>query len=169
MGVRSTMLLIRATKERSVWDMGDVLSGPATLNRSEKRRLQVVALAGTLPESQIAKAVGITVRQVRRHKRAARVALKPLEAQLAEYRSLLVTELPLRYRAKRLRELADQSSQAMVALKAVEAADRLCGLSDAAREQSDPRPQPMFQLPAGCQVSVTVPRIVDVQAQSEVK
>lgn len=136
---------------------------------SARRKLQVATLLGAnanLSQKQAAEALGVHPRTVGR-------ALKQIQAEqtvaLEGYRKLVEAAMPAAYRSQRLRKIADSDEQLMAALKALERADRIMGI-DAPGDQ-EPRNQPMFSMPQGAMLSITVdtrareeqaPRVVDV-------
>ena len=85
--------------------------------------------------------------------------MEEIEEKLAEYRRLLRKELPLDYRARRLKELAAQDSQLMVALKAIERADILDGFARLPEPEQVPPCAPLFSLPPGSTIAVRVDEV----------
>src|SRR5688572_10891737 len=120
--------------------------------RKERLRTQVTALLGSggpaLTHQQVAAAVGCSTKTVQRIQREIQPSMEDVQEKLAAYRTLLRKEMPLEYRAGRLKELAKQDTQLMVALKALERADVLDGF---ARPQAQEQPErtALFSLPAG--------------------
>jgi len=127
----------------------------------ERTRTKVTALLGdpnsTLTHKQIGEIAGCSKKTVQRISQRIKPALNEIEAKLQAYRTLLEEEMPIQYRARRLKELAEQNDQLMVSLKSLERADALDGLA-MVKDMPPPEPprQPLFNLPPGSRVAVTL-------------
>jgi len=140
----------------------------------ERIKTKVTALLGDpnspLTHKQIAEIAGCSKKTVQRISQKIKPDLTEIEVKLGEYRRLLQEEMPIQYRAKRLKELATQDTQAMVALKALERADMLDGLS-VVKDMPPPEPprRPLFNLPEGARVAVTLdittPEVIEAIAE----
>ena len=140
----------------------------------ERTRTKVTSLLGdpnsTLTHKQIGEIAGCSKKTVQRISQKIKPDLDEIEAKLQAYRTLLAEELPLEYRARRLKELAAQNGQAMVALKALERADTLDGITRANTSEEPPRVrQPLINFPEGTRIAVTLdidtPAVVDATAE----
>ena len=123
--------------------------------KSDKVRTKVAVLLGQtdppLTHAKIAQMADCSKKTVQRIAHSIRPELEEVEAKLEVYRTLLRKHLPVEYRARRLRELAEQGDQHMVALKALERAYAIDGLLRPP-EQEDSARQSLFTLPPGTEL-----------------
>ena len=147
--------------------------------RTEKIRTQITGLLSSgepLTHQQIASVVGVCKMTVQRVAKKIKPDMDEVEEKLAEYRRLLGREMPIGYRARRLKELAEQDSQLMVSLKALERADTLDGLA-MVKDMPPPVPprQPLFNFPPGTRMQMAVtldsnkPEVIEATAEEVVE
>jgi hypothetical protein len=129
------------------------------ISKNEKRRTQIIALLNgpdKLTDVQIGEIVGCSTKSVQRIRNRIKPTLSEMKDKLEAYRGLLGRELPVEYRVRRLRQLAEQDTQLMVALKALERADTLDGLEKPSPEIEQTKRVPLFNFPPGTHVDIQV-------------
>jgi hypothetical protein len=129
------------------------------ITKNEKQRTQIIALINgpdNLTDVHIGEIVGCSTKSVQRTRNKIKPALSEIKDKVEAYRRLISEELPLKYRVRRLRQLAEQDSQLMVALKALERADTLDGLERPPPEREDTKRVPLFNFPPGTHVDIEV-------------
>src|SRR5690349_14002167 len=141
---------------------------------TQKRHVQITTLlnnSGHLTDKKIAEIVGCSTKTVERVRKKNQPALEEIKDKLEQYRACLNEHLPVEYRAMRLKELASQNSQLMVALRAIERADIVDGLGRPTEADEPVEHRPMFNLPPGTKVALTIEtspthqaRTIDVDA-----
>jgi hypothetical protein len=144
------------------------------VSRTEKLRTQITALLNgpdKLTDREIGEIVDCSTKSVQRVRNKIKPVLSEIKDKLEEYRRLIGAELPLDYRVRRLRQLAEQDSQLMVALKALERADTIDGLEKPPPQIEQTKRVPLFNFSPGTQVDITVglpsadpPRVIDAEA-----
>jgi transposase len=124
--------------------------------KSKSTRTRILALVGTgASQQEIASAVGVSRRTVYAVLRENREDVGDALDKLAKYQRSIGANLTLAYRARRLKELAQQNTQPMVALKALERADVIDGLGRPV-EREGQRPVSLFELPPNTKVGIII-------------
>jgi hypothetical protein len=134
---------------------------------AEHRRRKVIALFSdptAAPKVEdVAKALGVSAKTVARDLKTVRPDMKEAQGKLEEYQTQIQTHLPIRKRAELLADIAKQNDSPFAQLKALERADELDGIiTDVERLKarkavdSDRQPPPLFVLPEGTHVQVTI-------------
>jgi hypothetical protein len=130
-------------------------------NRPMPGHLMIVALLANpmLTQSDIAETCKVSLSTVKRVASMLKSASEDNGIELNAYKMLLREQVPADCRVKTLRKAIDKAdSNPFAALKAVEYADNMLGLSPK-QQQTQPdsdNTRPMFVLPAGTSISVTV-------------
>ena len=135
----------------------------------------IVSLLGNpmMTQADIAATLGVSPATVSKVASMLRKASEDNSIELNSYKTLLRDKLPADIRVGTLRKAVDKAdSNPFAALKAVEYADSILGLSPKTQqlEPISDNTRPMFVLPAGTQisVSVTTPRAeIDVTPEGD--
>lgn len=128
---------------------------PRTRASRTTRKLAVAALTGAgHSQAEISAALAVNERTVRRDCAEVKTALAEHAERLAEFRELVEAEMPAKWRARRLKELASQNAHSPTALKALEHAHDLLGLNDG--EPQAGQPVALFTFPPGSRAFVAI-------------
>jgi len=139
-------------------------------DRAERRRRKVIAMfadaTNALTIQDAAKILGVSAKTIERDLKALRPDMKEAEDKLEEYQRRFKERLPLEDRVRLYEEIARQDANLFARFKALQRIDAIDGIiPDIDRLKFDRRQQegaervPMFQLPEGARISVTVNQI----------
>lgn len=126
-----------------------------------------------MTQQEIAELLGISRRTVNRVVKKAKPDLQEITEKLGEYQRQIASSVSIQTRVARLKALVEQDAEKMVALKAIQRIDELDGIvteREKGRYAEPPREAtPMFMLPPGATVTVTMARKeIDVTPQGVV-
>jgi hypothetical protein len=130
----------------------------------DTRKVQITHLPGNtaLTHGDIAKTVGCSTKTVQRIARDTKPDVDEALSKLEEYQTLLNKHLPITQRVELITKIAQKAeSNPFAAMRALERIDDLDGILTAKDEVRRPtrdsgETRPMFILPAGTHISLTV-------------
>jgi transcriptional antiterminator len=139
----------------------------------DTRKVQITHLLGNpaLTHEDIARTVGCSTKTVQRVAREIKPDVEEAIAKLEEYQTLLNKHLPIKNRVEIYTQIAKKAdSNPYAAMKALERADELDGILTAKDEikrpsQESAEHRPMFILPPGTAISVSVKPYEPVQSK----
>ena len=138
-------------------------------DKAERRRRKVIALftdptnAPTVQDA--AKILGVSTKTIERDLKAVRPDMTEAESKLQEYQRRFKERLPLEDRVRLYEEIARQDSNLFARFKALLRIDSIDGIIPDIerlkfeRQHQETQPVPMFVLPEGAKISVTVNQI----------
>src|SRR5262249_37668535 len=140
-------------------------------DKAERRRRKVIALfsdATNAPTVQdAAKILGVSAKTIERDLRTVRADMTEAESKLEEYQRRFKQRLPLEDRVRLYEQIARQDGNLFARFKALQRIDAIDGIiSDIDRLKVEGRHEqpvqavPMFQLPPGARINVTVAQTV---------
>jgi hypothetical protein len=135
----------------------------------DTRKVQITHLLGNpaLTHDDIARTVGCSTKTVQRVAREIKPDVDEALSKLEEYQTLFNKHLPIENRVELYTQIANKAdSNPFAAMKALERADDIDGILTAKDEvrrpsQESGETRPMFILPAGTRISVSVKTIED--------
>lgn len=140
------------------------MAGRVTANEMVKRQdSQILAmLAAGMKQYEIAEALGISARTVIRAVKRSKGDLELVDEKLSEVQRQLHRQMPIRERVEGLVRVARESEMDFARLHSIKYLNELDGIhpqlerEKLKRDRETSQPGPMFVLPAGAQVSVTI-------------
>ena len=144
--------------------------------RAGRRRLQVAMLmadpTAAPSHEEAAKMLGVSSKTIQRDLQAVRPDMVEVQGMLAEYKRLLFERMPIPKRVSLYEEIAN-SSNPFAKLKALERIDELSGIitdeeaMKSRRGEEPHEPVPMFILPEGARISVTVNQVTPTPTRDD--
>lgn len=125
------------------------------------RQADIIRLQQLHPRAtveQLAELAKVSGRTVMRALKPIREAAKRVDNLVEEYRGQVLKDAPLVTRSSRIASLIAQNDHPMTALKAIQYADHVNGIAPASQASESGGSAPLFNLPDGAEVTVSVGR-----------
>jgi len=143
--------------------MSDATNAKDKAERRRRKLITMFADATNAPTVQdAAKILGVSAKTIERDLKAVRADMTEAEDKLEEYQRCLKERLPIEERVRLYEQIARQDGNLFARYKALQRVDAIDGIVTEGerlriqRQREEREPQPMFILPEGAYVAVTV-------------